>query len=140
MFRAVLDTNVIVSAAIKRQGMEAAALDLVIAGKAQLYVSTVILSEYEEVLRRPRFKLLKKEVDGIMRLITARAVSVKPGIRVSVSPDDDDNRFLECAAEAEAHYLVTGNSRHFPPVWKRTRIVTARQFVEILIDAERKQP
>lgn len=140
MFRAVLDTNVIVSAAIKRQWMEAAALDLVIAGNAQLYVSTEILSEYEEVLRRPRFKLLKKEVDAIMRLITARAVSVKPGIQFSVSPDEDDNRFLHCAAAEEAHYPVTENARHFPPVWKRTRIVTARQFVEILIDAERKQP
>jgi predicted nucleic acid-binding protein len=40
-----------------------------------------------------------------------------------------DNRFLECAESAGADFLVTGNRRHFPKVWKTARIVNAREFL-----------
>ena len=52
--------------------------------------------------------------------------------RLSACPDGDDNRFLECAAAAEADYLVTGNKRHFPMQWKKTRIVNARELLHLL--------
>jgi predicted nucleic acid-binding protein len=45
------------------------------------------------------------------------------------SPDEPDNRFLECAEAAQADYLVTGNTRHFPKKWKQTSIVTPRQLI-----------
>jgi predicted nucleic acid-binding protein len=46
-----------------------------------------------------------------------------------VSPDEADNRFLECAAAAGADYLVTGNIKDFPQRFKATRILTPQQFV-----------
>jgi predicted nucleic acid-binding protein len=49
-----------------------------------------------------------------------------------VSPPESDNRFLECAESAKVHFLVTGDKRHFPPVWKHTRIVNARELIEEL--------
>jgi predicted nucleic acid-binding protein len=55
-----------------------------------------------------------------------------PMMTRSESPDEDDNRFLELAEAASAQYLVTGNKRHFPDRWKQTRIVNAREFLEIL--------
>ena len=33
---------------------------------------------------------------------------------VTTASDPDDNIFLECAAAAQADYLVTGNQGHFP--------------------------
>lgn len=39
--------------------------------------------------------------------------------------DPDDIIFLQCAQAAIADYLVTGNTRHFPENWKKTRIVRA---------------
>ena len=33
---------------------------------------------------------------------------------------------------ARADYLLTGNQRHFPRYWKRTKIITSREFVEIV--------
>jgi predicted nucleic acid-binding protein len=39
--------------------------------------------------------------------------------------------FLECADTAGADYLITGNSRHFPKFWKKTKIITAREFVSL---------
>jgi len=40
--------------------------------------------------------------------------------------------FLECADQARADYLITGNTRHFPKFWKATKIVTAREFIELV--------
>ena len=45
--------------------------------------------------------------------------------------DPHDDIFLECAQAAEADYLITGNVRDFPAVWDSTRIVTAREFLDI---------
>ncbi|MBI5085161.1 MAG: putative toxin-antitoxin system toxin component, PIN family [Acidobacteria bacterium] len=137
MIGIVLDTNVIVSAALTRGGAEAYALDLVLARKAVMFLTEEILAEYEGVLRRPKFRLAPKIVDGLLGRITEIAVAVRPSRLVHASRHEDDNRFLECAEASAAHYLVTGNRRHFPTSWKTTRIVSAREFVELLIDAER---
>jgi uncharacterized protein len=134
MIRVVFDTNVVVSAAWKRGGAEAHALDLVLARKLQLFVSAAILSEYNEVLRRPKFSRLTVDViDGVMDLIRRHAVIITPPMRLAVSPDEADNRFLECAESAKADYLVTGNKRHFPQGWKNTAIINTRELLGIFL-------
>jgi len=60
---------------------------------------------------------------------------VEPSRTVSVSADESDNRFLECAEAAEADYLVTGNTRDFPQTHRRTKIVTGRRFLDILAES-----
>ena len=130
LVKVVLDTNVIISAHLVAEGYSRFVLDLGLAAKVQLCVSTDILTEYEAVLRRPRFAIDPKLVTASMRLLKRRAHLVKPTRTVTASPDPDDNRFLECAEEAGATYLVTGNKRHFPARWKSTRVVSPREFVE----------
>jgi predicted nucleic acid-binding protein len=49
----------------------------------------------------------------------------------------DDNVFLECAEAAQADYLVTGNQRHFPERWKKTKVIGARELIEFIIDQEK---
>jgi predicted nucleic acid-binding protein len=66
------------------------------------------------------------------KLITEEATLVKPDKSLRISKDEADNRFYECAEAAEAEYLVTGNVKHFPRDHKTTRIVTARQMLDIL--------
>ncbi|MBI5283383.1 MAG: putative toxin-antitoxin system toxin component, PIN family [Candidatus Solibacter usitatus] len=127
-----------VSAVLTRGGAEAYALDLVLARRAVMFVTAAILTEYEGVLRRPKLRLAPKVVDGLLNRIADVSVAVKPATHVKASPHEDDNRFLECAEASAAHYLVTGNRRHFPDSWKATRIVSARELVELLIDAERR--
>jgi predicted nucleic acid-binding protein len=39
---------------------------------------------------------------------------------------------LECANAASADFLVTGNVKHFPPDWANVRVVTPRQFLDVL--------
>ena len=54
--------------------------------------------------------------------------------KVRACSDPDDDIFLECSQAARAHYLVTGNLKHFPPKWASTQIVTARQFLDAVTE------
>jgi len=54
--RLVIDTNILVSAALKPVGLQRTVLLLAIMKPAKLYVSDEILEEYREVLARPELK------------------------------------------------------------------------------------
>jgi predicted nucleic acid-binding protein len=51
-----------------------------------------------------------------------------------VSPDEQNNRVLECAEAAAADFLITGNKRHFPKRWKATQILNARELFDLFAD------
>ncbi|MGA9543299.1 MAG: putative toxin-antitoxin system toxin component, PIN family [Candidatus Sulfotelmatobacter sp.] len=129
--RVVIDTNVLVSAAIKPAGLQRTVLLLAITKPARLYVSRAILEEYREVLGRPELQIRKELRQQLLQLIKSRSYTVVPVKRVEVASDPDDNIFLECADAAGADYLVTGNLKHFPRFWKKTKIVTPREFVSL---------
>ena len=57
---------------------------------------------------------------------------VSPSRPLHVAKDPDDDKFLECADAARADYLVTGNQRHFPKFWKKTKVITSREFISIV--------
>src|SRR6478735_2972268 len=134
----VLDTNVIVSAHLKEEGLERFVLDLALARKLQLFLSDEILEEYEGVLARAAFKLSPAKVAASLRLIEKAATIVYPQKKITAAKAPDDNKFLECAAEAQADYLVTGNKKHFPKQWRQTRIVNSRELLqEITADLQR---
>jgi len=130
--RLVLDTNVVVSATLKPEGLERVSLVFGLSTPARLYVSPDILEEYERVLSKPQLKLSPLRVGQVMGLVKSRALLVRPSRRLDVTLDPDDNVFLECAEHARADYLVTGNKRHFPRFWKSTKIVNARELLELI--------
>jgi len=51
---------------------------------------------------------------------------------LNISEDPDDNRIYECADAALADYIVTGNTKHFKKPYKATKIISARQLVELI--------
>ena len=57
---------------------------------------------------------------------------VVPSKKVEATSDPDDNMFLECALEARADFVVTGNLRHFPSKFQDIRVVSPRQFLSVL--------
>ena len=118
---------------------QASVLLLALTSRIALYVSPPVLAEYEEVLRRPRLKLQPQQIATAMAAIRKVAHLVKPNHTVSVSPHESDNRFLECAEAAEADWLVTGNTRHFPESHVQTKTVTGRRFLDILADSGNPQ-
>jgi len=135
MIRVVLDTNIFISALLQPQGAPAEILTLGLLGEhVQLCVTAEIYSEYEEVIRRPRFRRTENEIADALHAIREQGFWVRPSERVRACSDPDDDIFLECAQAARAHFLVTGNIKHFPAVWGKTKIVTTRQFLEGLAE------
>jgi len=127
--RLVIDTNILISAAIKPAGLQRTVLLLAITRPARLCVSRPILEEYSEALGRPGLRIRKGLRQQLLQLIKNHSYSVVPTRRLDVTSDPDDNMFLECADAARADYLVTGNQKHFPRFWKKTKIITTREFI-----------
>jgi putative PIN family toxin of toxin-antitoxin system len=125
----VIDMNVLISAAIKPAGLQRTVLLLALTKPARLYVSRPILEEYCEVFARPELRIRKGPRQQLLQLIKNRSHLVAPTRRLEVATDPDDNIFLECADAARADYLVTGNQKHFPRFWKKTKIITPREFI-----------
>lgn len=130
--RLVIDTNILISAALKPDGLERTVLLLAIAKPARLYVTGPILLEYRDVLARPELEIRKGLRQQLLQLIKNHAQLVKPGRSLQVAKDPGDDKFLECADAARADYLVTGNQRHFPKFWKKTKVITSREFTGIV--------
>ena len=130
--RLVLDTNVVVSATLKPGGLERVSLVFALSAPARLYVSPDILEEYERVLSKPQLRLSPLRVRQVMSLVKSRALLVRPLQRLDMTLDPDDNVFLECADRARADFLITGNKRYFPRFWKSTKIVNARELLELI--------
>ena len=129
--RLVIDTNVLVSAAIKPAGLQRTVFLIAISKPARLYVSRPILVEYAEVLARPELRIRKGLRLQLLQLIKNHGHTVSPHRRLEVTTDPADNMFLECTDAARADYLVTGNQKHFPKFWKNTKVVTSREFVSL---------
>jgi putative PIN family toxin of toxin-antitoxin system len=130
--RLVVDTNIVVSAALKPDGLQRAVLLLAIAKPARLYVSNAILVEYQDVLSRPEFQIRKGLRQQLLDMIRKRAHLVNPVRAIQVANDPEDDKFIECADAGRADYLVTGNVRHFPTFWKNTKVVTSREFLSLV--------
>jgi putative PIN family toxin of toxin-antitoxin system len=130
--RLVVDTNIVVSAALKPDGLQRTVILLAITKPARLYVSRDILSEYWNVLSRGELQIRRGIRQQLLQLIKTRARLVAPMRRIRAARDTGDDKFLECADVAQADYLVTGNVGHFPMFWKKTKIITSREFINIV--------
>jgi putative PIN family toxin of toxin-antitoxin system len=110
MLRIVLDTNVLISA-ILFGGKPRQILEKAIRGEIQLCISEPILEEFRGVLRRSKFDYSPEMIQIILTELTGIAHLVNPSRAIEVvSEDPADNRILECAVEAKASYIVTGDS------------------------------
>jgi putative PIN family toxin of toxin-antitoxin system len=129
--RLVIDTNVVISAALKPEGLQRTALILAVTKPALFYVSHPILKEYADVLSRPELAIRNGIRQQLLQLVKNHSHIVTPSRRLEVCTDPDDNVFLECADAARADYLITGNQKHFPRFWKKTKIIRTREFISL---------
>lgn len=130
--RLVLDTNIVVSAAIRPQGLQRTVLLIALTKPARWFVSEEIMAEYARVLARPELRIRKGLRHQFLQLIRNRARTITPSRLSELTSDPGDQIFLNCADAARADYLITGNLRHFPKFWKSTKIITSREFLTIV--------
>ncbi len=138
MIRAVLDTNVLVSATIGAQGHAARLVDLWEKRRFVLLLSPLLLEEVSEVLRYPRIcrrhGWSEEQITGYVSRLSELAVSTPGHLVVSAVPDDpDDDALIACALEGSADYLVTGD-QHLLGLGSHegVRIVTPAAFWQVL--------
>jgi putative PIN family toxin of toxin-antitoxin system len=123
--RLVLDSNVVISAFLFG-GPPKRLLQHVISGVAQGFTSLAILDEIRDVLQRPKFGLSPEQAITFVEEFHELCRIVTPKIRVRAVPaDPDDNAVLECALEAGATLIVSGDS-HLLDLrrWRGIRILT----------------
>ncbi|MBI5410361.1 MAG: putative toxin-antitoxin system toxin component, PIN family [Nitrospirae bacterium] len=114
MPKAVLDTNVLISAVITPRGTPAKLLQAWREGTFDLITSPPLLFEIEETLSLPkiaqRYRLSPEDIRDVMALFAGGAILVTGATSVSASiSDPDDIPVLACAVEGQADYLVTGD-------------------------------
>lgn len=132
MRSAIVDTNVLVSAAPGSGYPRRIMYELFLFGKFEMHVYNVLMHEYEDVLGRPKFtKHPGFEVAAtlLMERIRQDAYHFTPQESVHVIRDDSDNRLLELALVSKADFLVTGNFNDFTfTSFGKTKVVDPKSF------------
>ncbi len=107
----VLDTNILL-VSISSKSLYHWIFKKLLNGEFDLYVTTEILMEYEEIIASKYNENVAKNV--------LRALLELPNVHKQIvyyhwnliSIDPDDNKFVDCAISANVHYLVS-NDKHF---------------------------
>jgi putative PIN family toxin of toxin-antitoxin system len=127
----VIDTNVLVSAALTAGGTCDQILRAAIAGRIHLAWNAPMLAEYRAVLLRPKFNFPRPIVASLL-------AAFDPAHQVPVSPtptlaDPDDEVFLAAALATPDQILVTGNTALFPSKLCHTvRVLTPATALKLL--------
>ena len=138
MTRAVLDANVVVSAILNAQGTPGRVFDAWRKERFQLLISPAIIEEIERVLHYPkilkRHQWSKEQVQLFLALLADIAIRTPGELELSIIADDPaDNRYLECAVEGNAGYIVSGDQDLLQlGSYQGIQIVTPRQFLNVL--------
>ncbi|MGD0259351.1 MAG: putative toxin-antitoxin system toxin component, PIN family [Verrucomicrobiota bacterium] len=132
--RVVVDTNVVVSAILRDRLPERVLLFIIARPDFEWVASREILTEYREVLRRPKFGLPETVLSQWDDRFRAAIAEWPAEVPVSFPRDLKDAKFLACALAANADFFVTGD-QDFAEAGRlgRTKIVSVRQFDEIVL-------
>ncbi len=138
MLKVVLDANMFVSAILKPNSKPAKILELVQKQKVHLLVSMSILLEIRRVLLYPKLQKLHhlnaKQIDTLLEELIKFAVFIKEELKINAIKDDpSDNKYLECAVQGEAEYIISGD-HHLKDLknFKGIKIIDADRFLRIL--------
>ncbi len=114
MIRAVLDTNILVSAAIKPNGTTGRIISRLRLNEFVLLYSADTLAELTDVLNRPhlrdKYHLTAHYLHIFLHLIRLRGEKIEPTQQVDSCRDPDDNQFLAVALDGNADFLVSNDS------------------------------
>lgn len=111
MLKVVFDTNIFLRALINPSGPNARLIFQ--SDRYELLLSEEIIAEILEVLfrssLREKYTAIKElDIREVLNII-AEAKIIRPGQKITVCRDSDDNKFLECAVSGGADYLVSAD-------------------------------
>lgn len=138
MIRVVLDTNLLVSALLKPGSNPDIILHAVKDEKVLLLMSDSICHEISRVLTYPKIRkrltASDEELNNFVQLLGTVAI-ITPGT-INLPPlvaDPEDTKYLVCAVEGRADFIVSGDHHLTDLVMYRgIRIATPLDFIRIL--------
>lgn len=126
------DTNVLVSGLLTPFGPSGEIVRMVSSGELALLFDARVLSEYAEVLGRPKFQFDQDKVAALFDHVAHRGCAVASSPLTDPLPDPDNEPFLEVALTGGAGCLVTGNAAHFPPELRQgVTVVSPSEFLAL---------
>lgn len=128
--RIVIDTNVLISG-VFFGGFPRKILSAVVSQKITACATTEIINEYEEIVQ----EMINRKQGHINKSILSPLIKVmeiiEPVIHVEICRDPDDNKFLECAKDSHALYIVSGDKDLLViKQFENVQIVTAKSFCQ----------
>ena len=133
--KVVLDTNVLISSLLKAKSKARDIYRLVLRGEIELYTSACLINELSKVLEYPKFKFEKLQKEVFLKNLTRVAIILaNPKLKINVIKEDPpDNKFLECAVEAKADYLISGDNKHLLPLknFQGIKIISPSEFLKL---------
>ena len=126
----VIDTNVLISG-VFFGGFPRKILSAVVSQKITACATTEIINEYEEIVQ----EMINRKQGHINKSILSPLIKVmeiiEPVIHVEICRDPDDNKFLECAKDSHALYIVIGDKDLLViKQFENVQIVTAKSFCQ----------
>ena len=122
--KCVLDTNIILSAALSDKNYSRRIFDAVLEKEIKMYLTEEIIWEYKNVLSRDYFNILREKVGRMINIVRKLGVMICPEITDFPMQDESDRIFFDTAQKSEA-WLITGNIKHYP---KQNFIITPANF------------
>jgi predicted nucleic acid-binding protein len=105
---------------------------MIASGTLTLCIDARIMTEYADVLSRPRFAFLREDIQALLGQIKAAGLIVAADSLSSALPDPGDEPFLEAALAGEAECLITGNLKDFPvSARKGLAVLAPRDFLDL---------
>jgi putative PIN family toxin of toxin-antitoxin system len=128
--KAILDTNVLISAYVFPGGKPEAVYRLALEGRLEIGTSLTLLAEFGRVLGQ-KFGWIPDQVEAAVAQVTRIAAVVEPREVVQVvRADPADDRVLEAAHAFDADVIVSGN-RHLLDLgaWSEIEIISPAEFI-----------
>ena len=128
--RIVIDTNVLVSG-VFFGGFPRKILSSVVSQKITACATTEIVNEYQEIVQ----EMIARKQGHIDKAILTPLINameiIEPITHVEICRDPDDNKFLECAKDSHALYIVSGDKNLLViEEYENIQIMTAKDFYE----------
>ena len=128
--RIVIDTNVLISG-VFFGGFPRKILSAVVEQKLTACATPKIINEYEEIVQ----EMIDRKQGHISRAILSPLIKameiIEPVAHIEICRDPDDNKFLECAKDSHALYIVSGDKDLLViEQFGNVQIVTAKDFCE----------
>ena len=134
MYRLVVDTNVIVSAAIGTGTSHQFWLEALLGGRCTPVTSDEIISEIREVLGRPKFRLDESKINEALSTLESLSDVIETKSKLNVvKRDPNDNMFINAAYDGRADYIVSGDCDLLDlKEWEGIKVITAAEMLGIL--------